>query len=63
MALNGLGLAKALGLAAVLTCLALSARAQDQPSPIGLWLTQNQGGVIRIDRHQGQPKECWHAIA
>jgi len=50
MALNGLGLAKALGLAAVLTCLALSARAQDQPSPIGLWLTQNQGGVIRIDR-------------
>ena len=50
MALNDLRIVKVLGLAAGLACLALGARAQDQPSPIGLWLTQNQGGVIRIDR-------------
>jgi len=41
---------KAVGLAVALTCLGLGTRAQEPPSPIGLWLTENQGGVIQIDR-------------
>jgi uncharacterized protein (DUF2147 family) len=50
MALDHLRIVKAFGLAAVMTCLALNVRAQDQPGPVGLWLTQNEGGVVQIDR-------------